>query len=311
MTGGTDVRFAAGVGAVRRRLRRLLRSWPSPIADAVGPVLERVHPVRRGRRLHLHLPYWSVLPYCIAERRALAPADIEDILFAQYCVFFAIRLQDDLVDGHRKPGPVISAPSLFLLAGLKALLGCHPAGSKIGEEACRLVRTSLAAIVRSASLQKKRDVSWRVLRRVYAEQNAALKIGLLAASGGSTHSTLYRRISRCADHLAVAGQLLDDLEDIQEDRAAGRMNAAARFCLPPQVYTHRSSLAALGAASRTIRRYLVLPKRAFHAADRLLAPLHLSFAREYIEQSLAVILEWEQMLCRAGSTLSSTTLSRR
>ena len=106
---------------------------------------------------------------------------------------------------------------------------------------------------------------------------------ICAAGGGRD---VFRRCSRFADHLATGGQLLDDLEDLHEDLANGRLNASARLLVPdagpdtPDIEARIATALVLGESAAAL-----LQRIRGHARDAAsaIAPLGLPQAHLYIE----------------------------
>jgi hypothetical protein len=95
----------------------------------------------------------------------------------------------------------------------------------------RCVETTNAAIRQIDTLQRADTTSACQLLREYAKQSAVFKVGSLAICTMSGRPGIFARISRFADRMAIASQIVDDLQDITEDLKQKRLNYAARVVL--------------------------------------------------------------------------------
>jgi hypothetical protein len=120
---------------------------------------------------------------------------------------------------------------------------------------------------------------------LYADVASIFKVGCAAVCVRSGRMTAFRRVSDFADEISIAGQILDDMLDVQEDLARARYNFAANQLL------RAGSVNADGCADRIARALLfddgagqLLKEASQHLdrADAAIAPLLLGEAMEYV-----------------------------
>ncbi len=156
---------------------------------------------------------------------------LADLLWAQYCLFMFVRLQDDLYDGH------VHEPSLIYLADqylieCQRTLGSHfPRSARFWELFYEGVETTTRAILRVDALERHPHRRGRELAAGYAEVASVLKVGAAAACLKFGRPGELATVSRFADAMAVAGQIVDDLEDVADDLGRGRFNYVAQLLL--------------------------------------------------------------------------------
>jgi hypothetical protein len=286
---------------VGKRLARYLRVWPPAVAAEVTAYLARPAADTVDRDVGEER-FWSLLPRWLAADRRFVVARrsrgwLNDILWAQYCLFLFVRIHDDLFDGQAQ------SPSLVFVAD-QLLLESETALARHHDDAAfwRLFRasvsTTLAAILKVDALQRRpRAMTSRALV-LHGNVSAIFKIGAAAICVDARRMREFRQISRCADELAIAEQILDDLFDIEEDVARGRYTFVANALLGDSTATDqwRARLAqqmlfgdGIGAL---LDRAATHVDRARAAIDRLrLAPaaLYLENVRRRVDELRPVI----------------------
>lgn len=219
---------------VEKRLARYLRVWPPAVAEEVTaylahPAADAVDPDVGEER------FWSLLPrWLAADRRFVVSrrsrAWLNDILWAQYCVFLFVRIHDDLFDGQaHSPSLVFVADQLLLESEIS--LARHHDDAAFWRLFRASVSTTLAAILQVDALQRRPRAMTSNSLLLHANVSAIFKIGAAAICVDARRMREYRQISRCADELAIAEQILDDLFDIEEDVARGRYTFVANALL--------------------------------------------------------------------------------
>ncbi len=199
----------------------------------------------------------------------------DDLCWIQYCVYCLFRAQDDLVDGEcGEPLLAVEANQLTVEAARCAARWFEGASPfwEIFQDA--VDRTS-RALVALDDLQRKPEREAHAELGLYVDLGASLKLAAAGVAVASGREREWReRISPALDHLAVAGQVLDDLEDVEDDLAAGRINYAAWWLSRPVFGETREALAAVVAFSLATGDRLgglveVARRRAVAAADVL------------------------------------------
>lgn len=224
---------------IRRRLRALTGGWSTEIRGTLFGNATRgivgTLPLWQGAGE----PYWIELPgvlvkafACEEHRIRGKDAFLRDIRWAQYCLYLAARVHDDIFD-RRLPR------SAF-----------QPISRKCEEEASRVFHRCMGnsaeflqfyrECVRSAkdaykNVRHLRDPTVRTHRRImegeYKRVSGVFKVGSAAVCARYERFPDFRRVERGLEHLAVICQIVDDVVDLEEDLAAGQLNYVARFFL--------------------------------------------------------------------------------
>ncbi|MBP1649272.1 MAG: hypothetical protein H6Q30_2717 [Bacteroidetes bacterium] len=248
-----DAENSLVIASIRRNLRRLVKGWGERPTRALQRYVGRWssandHPIRPSPTTRTE-PIWLLLPHWLADlyvlhgkRRIIDRNFLSHILWAQFSLFLAIKIQDDLFDKQLVDGSTIWMADEFLLEAQRQL-GMHFAGSKsFWDFYAKSISTTVRAIDLVDRYQSRRWPDYRVMTRFYPSMYAICRIATRAVCMRSGNSDHFRRACRFLDLMALTGQVLDDLEDIWEDLQRGRMNAAAAFLAPRLRYSGRGSL---------------------------------------------------------------------
>ncbi len=184
-------------------------------------------------------PYWRELPRWLAGRSgngrsAVSPEFLDTILWGQHCLFYTVRLQDDLLDGELARSPLTMAPLLFLTEAQRAFSSVLDSETGFCEHYRRAVETTVAGITRVAELQRSPVARADELLEAYGCVDAVLSV---ASSAVCEKTGRVDEIPHVNDFVRELGKVLlalDDAEDIEEDLADGRLNYAARVVLEPE-----------------------------------------------------------------------------
>ena len=168
---------------------------------------------------------WVLAPAWYFEKRSDRVC-LEDILFAQWCLFLAIRIHDDLIDSQVR-GPWLIAVGDDLLVEAQIQFARHVDDSAFWSLFRRAFRNTLHGIADVDRLQMQRAGMPASALGLYAQVSGILSLGVAAVLARANRLAEYRMFQRFFGDLAIAGQLLDDLEDIEEDAVRGRLNVAA------------------------------------------------------------------------------------
>ncbi len=281
---------------------------------AQSPALrEAIRPYLRRLRTYLDFeaevdsagrlgPYWAVIPAAVYtaahDRRRPAPLrqrQLRGILWAQTCIFLALRLQDDVYDGQAANRNGIFAATLFYSEAAATFRTLFESRAPFWRNYEMLIVASCESIARIADAGRNFRSSPSRLPRLYAGTNSALRIGVQAACELSGRPRLASPLAECCDALAVAWQMIDDLEDMLEDLERGMLNYAARTILGP---LSRSNAGTAGLADELILRILtgnphekVLDTAAsyFARAEGIAVDCSLSTAAAHISKTLEAL----------------------
>jgi len=197
--------------------------------------------------------YWIFAPRRLAVkygrikgRPLFSRTFLRDVIRAQYDLYLAIKIHDDIFD-RQMAGPALvwTGDECFLEA--HRLLIRHFGSSPEFWDYCHsAIRTTLRAVRDLDSLQARSRPSYRKMIRNYTALYAVCKIAAYAVCLKARRMRDYRDVSDFFDRMAVAGQAIDDFEDMIEDTGRGRINAAAAFFLQQGTPSHRKTLERVG-----------------------------------------------------------------
>jgi hypothetical protein len=258
--------------ALLRRTHAFARTWPAATRHtAAAATTPSSNSAATG---NLGYQYWLLLPgWLAAHFRSRDPRTLRDIIWAQYCLFAFVRMQDDVLDRQTSSPRLLFVAHEFLVEAERTF-----AGHVRDQDFWRFYRESLLAtsrgILAAHALQRQPGDRVEALIRSYVAIGAVFKVGAAAVCLPRDARAEMRAVGEFADQIAAADQLLDDLEDLREDLRDGRLNAAGRLLV--------------GGGSPSDPRIGPAITRALAAEDRLPAVLarvhqHLSLARRAVE----------------------------
>ena len=306
-----------------RSLQRFLESWPPGLhrdfdaywQERTGSGAAGGAPVSSPGP-----PYWLALPGWLASRYAgllsrMHPGGdelLEDILWGGYALFIAVRIQDDLFDRQAEAPPLIFAPDLFLAeAGRCYIRRCG--GLPLFWD---FYRTSIAATVGAIldveSAQRAGVCPPGVLLQKYAEVNSIFKVGSAALCLLADEFGPFPHVSGFCDEIAMVSQIYDDIEDVTDDLAAGRLNYFARTM--GLSVTDRIDTTGLARKMESwlqreseITALVSGMRRRIESAEEAIAPLELPGVAAYCESERRTVDVLERVL----RTSSADTLRER
>jgi hypothetical protein len=182
------------------------------------------------------MPSWMVVPRALnAAYRSNGSRPgrsfLADVLWGQYCLFQCIRLQDDVFDGHTTDLALVYASDQFLIEAERTFAKHFARSSRFWAVFRKAVESTTRAILQVDELQKRVGCDPARLAREYAKVNAIFKVGTTAVCLQHRRPRDVAAVDRFADDYAMADQILDDLDDVEEDLRRGRFNyVAQRIC---------------------------------------------------------------------------------
>ena len=285
--------------SIKREWRRYIRYYCREIVDPGAATSDRQM-----------LPYWHLLPKWLAEKYNRESSDsiprqtLDDILWAQYCVFLSIRIKDDLFDGQGISTPLFFVADQFLAEAGVAFNTFFRHSHSFWKTFTGCLQETTVAICELDSMQRRRRVSLKELRAAYVRLSSVFKLGSAAVCHLAGRENDRAPVEAAADHLAIAGQVLDDFQDIGEDLKRGRLNYAARYMLGTSNRTHIGMDEAAGAIAERLMHsdkpgHLLRDIGGYvKEADRSLAPLGLREAKPYFSEYLRSLEAMEDSLDR-------------
>jgi len=225
-----------------RRRRELLSRWPRRLAEATesharwlaGDRAEARSAPEEQERDWLLLPRWiaeALLPGTAGENRRRELLD--DVLWAQYCLYLAVRVEDDLFDGQAEDRSLTAAPPL-LRSEAQRVLGRHLSrDSPFWEILHRYQDQTTHAILEVDELQRRPGALGADALEAYARVSRILGAGSAAICAAADRLDLLPVIEAFSDSVAIVDQILDDLADMEEDLENGRWNFAVNAIVSP------------------------------------------------------------------------------
>jgi len=225
---------------MEERLKTFVQSWPSSLS---GEFLEyssgltsaefRKNPKNSWVGLY---PFWIYLPVWLTEKysgkkTATSKQFLRDILWVQICLFFFIRIQDDLYDGHTKYQSLIFASNLFLLEAESVLSDYFSTSSRFWKIYREALKNSSKAIVETVHLQQRPRTAPAKLIKAYAGIAAHFDIVIAAICIRYRRMADLSCLTQFSVQMVIAGQLMDDLEDLEDDLKYGKYNYVANRLL--------------------------------------------------------------------------------
>lgn len=281
---------------LQARLRGLLaRSSGSELPGLAERLLPTPSSGRPARRPPEEGFYWLQISRWLADSlRLTASAEgralLADLHWIQYCVYGVFRIQDDLIDGDTAD-PRLAVESNHLLVEASRCAARHFDGESPFWTVFReTIDATSRAIVTLDGLQRGPDRPPHAELELYRDLAACLKIAAAGVCVATRREGDWRhRLSPALDRLAVAAQIVDDLWDLGDDLAEGRINYVAwDLCRPVFGATPEAIEAVVASNLATSDRLARLMARArrlvVEAAERvpptLCARTH-AFLRDY------------------------------
>jgi len=282
------------------RLESSMRGWPQAMKCDFRAYIRRFQCDSGGRSMHPGhtLPYWLLLPAWLTSAyndarpttKTITGRTLNDVLWGQYCVFLSVRIQDDLFDRQTSFASLLFAGDQFLADACDVLFRHAGHSDRFRKIFIASLKETLRSIMEVDAMQRRTRVSLKALRTGHARVSSIFKIGSAAVCCLAERWRDFPKIAAACDELAVAGQTIDDFQDIDEDFRDKRLNYAARFLLgtsnPAAVGTkdtlHRIAERLLF-SNRTDRLFTEIISH-IQAAHEALAPLGLKETERYFDE---------------------------
>ena len=222
------------------RLRDLLER--SPRGETCG-LAERLLPTPSSGRPARRPPhegfYWLQISRWLADSfrltaTAAGRALLDDLQWIQFCVYAVFRVQDDLVDGETADARLAVEANRLLVEASRCAARHFAGDSPFWDVFRDTIDATSRAILTLDRLQRTPERPAHCELELYKDLAACLKIAAAGVSIAAGREGDWRhRISPALDRLAVAAQILDDLWDLSDDLADGRINYVAWYLSRP------------------------------------------------------------------------------
>ena len=271
-----------------------VRSQPEAFREVLQAFFRK--PTRRSlgqedrAKRWLHLPYWRILPAALSarfrSRKLLSPAILRDIQWAQYCLFLFIRSQDDVFDAQSHNPVSIYAADQCLFEADRIFAKYFSFDSWFWKIYRESLVMSTRSIVEVDTLQKKSTSRPADLLEGYARVCSIFKVGSAAICELLGRKRAFRRVSVLCDEMAKAGQIIDDLRDMEEDLRRNRYNYVASVFrrlgkLKPRQHRSKALLEELRMLAATEQIYDEV-RSYVQNASMVIASLRMSDVEEYL-----------------------------
>ena len=203
-------------------------------------------------------------------------------------------MRDDVLDRQAAGSGLVFVADAFLVEAERAFAK-HVRQDEFWAFFRHALEQTAHGILEVDALQRRGRGSLEPILTAYTRVSAILKVGSAAVCLPRDRHADFACVERFADHLAIAGQLVDDLEDVQEDLGDGRCNAAARVLVARVRPTDRIANGRIARAivdGDRLRALLSLVEAHIAAARTALAPLRIAEAERFtrrIEQDMVRI----------------------
>jgi len=207
-------------------------SWPSSVVDDVIAYTRRHDEPQETRARSHRERYWTMLPVWLfhqpgfAAARRRGTAFLDDVLWAQYCVFLAVRIHDDLFDGQADRSALLYVADGLLVEGRRRF-AIHLHQRQFWARFDELIDTSVRSILAVDVRQQRPGAFGDDALALYAGVSSIFKLGAAAFCVKCRRLRDFHQLSAFADALAIANQIVDDVMDVHEDIDRGRFNYVA------------------------------------------------------------------------------------
>lgn len=228
------------LGAIHRRLFDFLDRMPAHSHDLLATSLlpaglDTPPPQPQSTAQCRNDFYWLLFPEWMAPEGGEA---LDDVLWAQYCIYGLLRIQDDVIDGDAPDPHLAVAGNHLALESGRVLRRHFDSESEIWAWYGTAMAQTSDALVAIDRRQGRSQRQGENDLQLFAHLSRCLTVAMRAAVLLVTPEDHWRRWLQVLDHLAIAGQILDDFHDLKGDLARGSLNYAAWFLTHPVFSPH-------------------------------------------------------------------------
>jgi hypothetical protein len=225
-------------------------------------------------------------------------------VWAQYCLYFFIRVQDDLFDGQTEDLSLVFASDQFVIEAERVLSQYFAPSSPLWRIFRSGLKDTTRAILDVDRLQRRLGGPPAELLAGYAIVASIFKVGTAAMCLRLRRHHDLQPLGRFGDEMAIAGQILDDLEDVSEDWRRQRFNYVAKLLL-------RNGVGSAGSQPQLKElleeiylrdgggRVLALAREHLERAASAIAKVDCNGAQHYVANSIKCLRELEAAFHRA------------
>lgn len=149
---------------------------------------------------------------------------LEDILWAQFCLLLTFRIKDDLYDGDIRSNSLIIASDQLLIESYRTYNKYFNGSESFWTAYFNSVETTGLTLILVDEMQQDKNTNPRNLLENYKDVLSIFNIGFKAICIKYKANEKLTNIIEVNNYLSIAGQILDDIKDIDEDLSRGRYN---------------------------------------------------------------------------------------
>lgn len=221
------------------RLEKKAGLWPKEQAERLKDYLKssNVYLLRNSISNKLkEMPYWISLPCWLhykwkGDNSNCAHYSLEDLLWAQFCVYLSIKISDDELDGQTNITFSEPISKLLLIEAESTLSNYFSANANFWEYFYNYLNETNSAITRINKLQHNWCLETDRLSKEYYFLSSVLKVATVAIFSINDRQNEFLHADNYLDEMSTGGQILDDFFDYEEDLLIGKLNYAARIML--------------------------------------------------------------------------------
>ncbi|MGD9898930.1 MAG: hypothetical protein AB7T22_07345 [Calditrichaceae bacterium] len=221
------------VNSIGNRLNQFTRTLPENLRETIDSYL--TVPGSEISDLDMfQMPFWMLLPDMFSMVWPKAKKDsrfCEDILWAQLSVFLHFRIEDDLLDGDSDNELLMDAGQRFLHEGKMMFLNYFDSASHFQAIYNSLLKDSRIALSTVDKLEKNFNTDPHLLREKYIELAGLLNLASAAYCSRYNRMNEYDDLTCFGAKMTMAGQICDDLKDLEQDLKRSRYNYAGNILL--------------------------------------------------------------------------------
>jgi len=156
--------------------------------------------------------------------------EVLEAVWVQLCIYYALRIQDDLVDGDIPVSFHLIGANFFFVEALRCFIKLLPGTEHVMAFHSLLNETSLAAVnIEQRSRSCSKDLS--EMETAYQNLASALMYAIYILLHRRKQGAEYAVLRQCLSRIHMIEQIIDDLTDIQGDLDHGRFSLAVQLLL--------------------------------------------------------------------------------
>jgi hypothetical protein len=229
------------------RLEVFINTLPLSMSNAFDNYYSEVEWKKSSKTKNPNIPFWILLPYALSEYYAKKDNSdekerniINEIIWAQFCIFLFIRIKDDVLDAGTDIYLSLIADQ-FLIESEKSFYKYFQKSKTFWSLYHMMLRESTIAMYQKEKFQKDIYSATNDIKNCIIEEGAILNLGIAAVCCRFGKRRDFSKLRNITSHLTVASQLIDDLIDVEEDLNIGNYNYVLRRLIHYDNFTNSSN----------------------------------------------------------------------